>query len=96
MNLHNVVGKVIELHFPYKAVVAFQYKGKQERALLRADKLIVDSQNVGLVCSGPYCKLLVSYLGNVNKFSFILTDTFSMHEVVCELCSAKFTDNLYL
>lgn len=51
--LHNIVGKVIELHFPYRAVVAFKYKDKQERALLKADKLIVDGQHVGLVCSDP-------------------------------------------
>lgn len=56
--LHNMMGKVIELHVPYRAVVAFKYKDKQERALLKADKLIVDGQNVGMVCSDPYCNLL--------------------------------------
>jgi hypothetical protein len=55
--LHNMVGKVIGLHFPYRAIVAFKYKDKQERALLRADKLIVDGQNVGFVCSDPYCNI---------------------------------------
>jgi hypothetical protein len=57
--LHNMVGTVIELHCPYKSVVAFQYKGKQERALLKADKVIVDGQNVPMVCllSGSFCKL---------------------------------------
>jgi hypothetical protein len=53
-----MTGKVIELHFPYKAVVVFEYKGKQERALLKADKLIVNCHNVGLVCSDPYCTSL--------------------------------------
>jgi hypothetical protein len=52
--LHNMVGKVIELHFPFKAVVSFNYKGKQERALLKAEKLIVDCQKTVLVCSEPY------------------------------------------
>lgn len=44
--LHNMMGKVIELYLPFKAVVSFHYRGKQERALLRADKIIVDGQNV--------------------------------------------------
>jgi hypothetical protein len=84
--LHNIVGKVIELHFPYRAVVAFNYKGKQERALLKADKLIVDGQNVGLVCSDPYSH---SCSRNVNQFSFVLADVSSMH--ACKPCSTKFT-----
>lgn len=63
--LHNMVGKVIELHFPYKAVVAFKYKEKQQRALLRADKLILNGQNVALG------KPIDSYLqeGSTVKFS---------------------------
>jgi hypothetical protein len=67
--LHNVVGKVIELHLPYKAVVAFQYKGKQERALLKADKIIVDGFYVPMVCflSDPCCKLFLTLLYSGNK-----------------------------
>jgi hypothetical protein len=31
-----------QLHLPHKSIVAYQNKGKQQRALLRADKIIVD------------------------------------------------------
>lgn len=56
---------MIELYFPYRAVVAFKYKDKQERALLKADKLIVDGQNVGMG------KTIDGYLqeGSTVKFS---------------------------
>ena len=77
--LHNMVGEVIELCLPYKAVVAFQYKGKQERALLKADKVIVDGVNVPPVCllSHPYYRLLTfSYSVNISLFSFFLADCF--------------------
>lgn len=77
--LHNMVGEVIELCLPYKAVVAFQYKGKQERALLKADKVIVDGVNVPIVCllSHPYYMLLtISYSVNISSFSFFLVDCF--------------------
>jgi len=68
---------VIELCLPYKAVVAFNYKGKQERALLKADKVIVDGLNVPIVCllCHPYYRLLtISYSVNISSFSFILAD----------------------
>jgi hypothetical protein len=78
--LHNMVGKVIELHLPYKSVVAFQYKGKQERALLRADKIIVNGHYVPMVCflSDSYCKLFDYFIfwKKKNPFSFILADSF--------------------
>jgi hypothetical protein len=93
-SLHGMVGKVIELHSPYRAVVAFNYKHKQERALLKVNKLIVDGQNVGFVCSDPYCNMLDSCSRTVNKISFILADSSSMHDIACKLCSTKFTDNL--
>jgi hypothetical protein len=86
--LHNMVGKVIELHFPYRAVVAFMYKGKQERALLKADKLVVYGHSVGLVCSDPYCNMLGSCSRNVIKYSFIEASSSSMHDIVCKLCNA--------
>ena len=44
--LHNMMGKVIEIHRPFKAVVSFQYKGSPERGLLWADKIIIDGKNV--------------------------------------------------
>lgn len=44
--LHNMVGKVIEIHPPFKAIVSFQYRGKPERALLWADKIIIDGKSV--------------------------------------------------
>lgn len=70
---------MIELCLPYKAVVAFQYKGRQERALLKADKVIVDGMNVPVVClpSHPYYSLLtISYSVNISSFSFFLADCF--------------------
>jgi hypothetical protein len=59
-----MVGEVIEMCLPYKAVVAFQYKGKQERALLKADKVVVDGVTVPIVCvpCDPFHRLLtISY-----------------------------------
>lgn len=62
--LHNMVGKVIKLHLPYKCIVAFKYKGKEERALLRADKIVVDGQYIPMVCflSDPCCKVFESFI----------------------------------
>ncbi|GFG37071.1 hypothetical protein Cfor_05447 [Coptotermes formosanus] len=60
-----MVGEVIEMCLPYKAVVAFQYKGKQERALLKADKVVVDGVTVPIGVS------IDTYLhkGSMVKFS---------------------------
>lgn len=75
MYLHNMVGKVIEVHLPYKSIVTFQYKGKQERALLKADKIIVDGENVPMVCflSDPYCKLFDFFTFWIHKYIFFHT-----------------------
>ncbi|KAJ9579160.1 hypothetical protein L9F63_024730, partial [Diploptera punctata] len=61
--LHNIVGKVIEIHPPFKAIVSFQYRGKPERALLWADKIIIDGKNVPMnepiddyICEGSTLK----------------------------------------
>ncbi|XP_021939280.1 uncharacterized protein LOC110839413 isoform X2 [Zootermopsis nevadensis] len=62
--LHNMVGKVIKLHLPYKCIVAFKYKGKEERALLRADKIVVDGQYI------PMGKSIDGYLHEGSMVGF--------------------------
>ncbi|PSN43588.1 hypothetical protein C0J52_16724 [Blattella germanica] len=44
--LQDVYGTVIEIHAPYKAILSFQLNNMPERALLRADKIVKNGQNV--------------------------------------------------
>lgn len=44
--LKEFVGRVVELSPKYKAIVQFQYEGKNERALLLYDKLKINGESL--------------------------------------------------